>query len=202
MIYNDILETIGNTPVVRLNRVAPSHVEMYVKVEAFNPMASVKDRLAFAIVDDAEKSGELKPGQTVVEATSGNTGIALAALANAQGTPIEIAVPEGVPEEKKAMLRFLGAELIEVEPASGAGQWATKTRWAAKVMKTKFSNVAIRDGFAYGLDDGILSCVEIETGTRRWKKGRFGYGQILMVDDESVQVESRQPLAQGGDPIG
>ena len=78
MIYNSILDTIGNTPIVRLNNIAPNHVEMYVKVEAFNPMASVKDRLAFAVIDDAEKRGVLKPGQTVIEATSGNTGIALA----------------------------------------------------------------------------------------------------------------------------
>ena len=78
MIYNSILETIGNTPVVRLNRMGPDHVDLYVKVESFNPMASVKDRLAFAIINDAERNGALAPGQTVVEATSGNTGIALA----------------------------------------------------------------------------------------------------------------------------
>ena len=78
MIYDSILDTIGNTPVVKLHRVAPKHVTMYVKIEAFNPLHSVKDRLAFAIIDDAEKRGVLKPGQTVVEATSGNTGIALA----------------------------------------------------------------------------------------------------------------------------
>ena len=87
MIYNNILETIGNTPVVRLNRMGPGHVEMYVKVESFNPMASVKDRLAFAIITDAEKRGTLKPGQTVIEATSGNTGIALAMVCAAKGYP-------------------------------------------------------------------------------------------------------------------
>jgi cysteine synthase A len=92
MIYNNILETIGNTPVVRLNRMGPDHVDMYVKVESFNPMASVKDRLAFAIVNDAERKGTLKPGQTVIEATSGNTGIALAMVAGdglrGQGAPV------------------------------------------------------------------------------------------------------------------
>jgi cysteine synthase A len=87
MIYNSILDTIGNTPVVRLNNIAPEHVDMYVKVESFNPMASVKDRLAFAVIDDAEKRGVLKPGQTVVEATSGNTGIALAMVCAAKGYP-------------------------------------------------------------------------------------------------------------------
>ena len=85
-----------------------------------------------------------------------------------------------------------GAELIQVEPPEGAGQWGTKTLWTAKVMKTKFSNVAVRDGFAYGLDDGILSCVEVDTGDRRWKKGRFGYGQILMVDDLILVMAERK----------
>ena len=78
MIYNSILDTIGNTPVVRLNRIAPANHTIYVKVESFNPLASVKDRLAIAIIEDAERRGTLAPGQTVVEATSGNTGIALA----------------------------------------------------------------------------------------------------------------------------
>ena len=78
MIYNSIVDTIGNTPIIRLNRTGPDHVELYVKAESFNPMASVKDRLAYAIIRDAEDKGELEPGQTVIEATSGNTGIALA----------------------------------------------------------------------------------------------------------------------------
>ena len=85
MIYNSILDTIGNTPIVRLNHIAPKHVDMYVKVESFNPMASVKDRLAIAIIEDAEQRGVLKPGMTVVEATSGNTGIALAMVCAAKG---------------------------------------------------------------------------------------------------------------------
>ena len=83
MIYNDILGTIGNTPIVRLNRIAPPGIEMYAKVESFNPAASVKDRLAYAIIKDARDSGALMPGQTVVEATSGNTGIALAMVSEA-----------------------------------------------------------------------------------------------------------------------
>jgi cysteine synthase A len=85
MIYNDILETIGGTPIVRINRLAPDGVEMYVKIEAFNPMGSVKDRLALGIILDAEKKGLLKPGQTVIEATSGNTGIALAMVCAVRG---------------------------------------------------------------------------------------------------------------------
>ena len=87
MIYQNILKTIGNTPVVKINRLAPAHVNMFVKVESFNPAASVKDRLAIAIIEDAERSGALQPGQTVVEATSGNTGIALAMVCAAKGYP-------------------------------------------------------------------------------------------------------------------
>jgi cysteine synthase A len=85
MIYESILKTIGRTPIVRVQRLAPKHVEMYVKCEFFNPLHSVKDRLALALIEDAEKSGALKPGQTVVEATSGNTGIALAMVCASKG---------------------------------------------------------------------------------------------------------------------
>jgi cysteine synthase A len=87
MIYDSILDTIGHTPVVKLNRIAPDHVTIYVKLEMFNPLGSVKDRLALAIIDDAERKGAIKPGQTVVEATSGNTGIALAMVCAAKGYP-------------------------------------------------------------------------------------------------------------------
>ncbi|MDJ0710303.1 MAG: cysteine synthase A [Woeseiaceae bacterium] len=120
MIYNNILETIGNTPVVRLNRMGPDHVEMYVKVESFNPMASVKDRLAFAIVNDAEQKGELKPGQTVVEATSGNTGIALAMVCAAKGHPFVATMADSFSIERRKIMRGLGAKVI-LTPAAERG---------------------------------------------------------------------------------
>jgi len=120
MIYNSILETIGNTPVVRLNRMAPDHVEMYVKVESFNPMASVKDRLAFAIITDAEQKGTLKPGQTVIEATSGNTGIALAMVCAAKGHPFVATMAESFSIERRKIMRGLGAKVI-LTPASERG---------------------------------------------------------------------------------
>ena len=120
MIYNNILETIGNTPVVRLNSMAPDHVEMYVKVESFNPMASVKDRLAFAIVADAEKRGILKPGQTVVEATSGNTGIALAMVCAAKGHPFVATMADSFSVERRKVMRGLGAKVI-LTPAAERG---------------------------------------------------------------------------------
>lgn len=112
MIYNNILETIGHTPVVRLNRLAPDHVEMFVKVEFFNPMASVKDRLAIGIIEDAEKRGTLKPGQTVVEATSGNTGIALAMVCAARGYPFVSFMVETFSIERRKLMRALGAKVI------------------------------------------------------------------------------------------
>ena len=120
MIYNNILETIGNTPIVKLNRMAPAHVDMYVKVESFNPMASVKDRLALAIILDAERSGELKPGQTVIEATSGNTGIALAMVCAAKGYPFVAIMAESFSVERRQIMRGLGAKVI-LTPAAERG---------------------------------------------------------------------------------
>ena len=120
MIYDSILDTIGNTPVVRLNRIAPDHVTMYVKVESFNPMASVKDRLAYAIVTDAERRGALKPGQTIVEATSGNTGIALAMVAAARGYGFVATMAESFSIERRKIMRGLGAKVI-LTPAAERG---------------------------------------------------------------------------------
>lgn len=125
MIYDSILETIGDTPVVRLNRMAPDHVDMYVKVESFNPMASVKDRLAFAIVNDAEVRGALKPGQTVVEATSGNTGIALAMVCAAKGHPFVATMADSFSVERRKIMRGLGAKVI-LTPAAERGSGMVK----------------------------------------------------------------------------
>ena len=125
MIYNNILETIGNTPVVRLNRIAPDHVEMFVKVESFNPMASVKDRLAFAIITDAETRGTLKPGQTVVEATSGNTGIALAMVCAAKGHQFVAVMADSFSIERRKIMRGLGAKVI-LTPAAERGTGMVK----------------------------------------------------------------------------
>ena len=120
MIYDNILQTIGNTPVVRLNRMGPEKVEIYVKVESFNPMASVKDRLAFAIINDAEESGELEPGQTVIEATSGNTGIALAMVCAATGHPFVATMADSFSVERRKIMRGLGAKVI-LTPAAERG---------------------------------------------------------------------------------
>ena len=112
MIHDSILDTIGHTPVVKLNRLAPDHVTMYVKCEFFNPLSSVKDRLAIGIIEDAEKRGLLKPGQTVVEATSGNTGIALAMVCAAKGYPFVATMVETFSVERRKIMKALGAKVI------------------------------------------------------------------------------------------
>jgi cysteine synthase len=132
MIYDSILHTIGRTPIVRVNRIAPSHVTMYVKCEFFNPLSSVKDRLAIAIIEDAERSGALKPGQTVVEATSGNTGIALAMVCAAKGYPFVAVMVETFSIERRKIMRMLGAKVI-LTPAAERG--SGMVRKAAELAK-------------------------------------------------------------------
>ena len=125
MIYESILDTIGNTPVVRLNNIAPPNVEIFAKVESFNPLASVKDRLAYAIVTDAERRGVLKPGQTIVEATSGNTGIALAMVCAAKGYGFVATMAESFSIERRKIMRALGAKVI-LTPAAERGTGMVK----------------------------------------------------------------------------
>ena len=121
MIYDSILDTIGRTPVIRLHRTGPEHVQLYVKAESFNPMASVKDRLAYAIIRDAEDNGALRPGQTVIEATSGNTGIALAMVCAARGYPFVSVMVETFSVERRKIMKALGAKVI----LTPAGERAT-----------------------------------------------------------------------------
>lgn len=146
MIYNDILETIGNTPIVRIQRLAPAGVEMYVKVEAFNPGSSVKDRLALAIILDAERRGDLKPGQTVVEATSGNTGIALAMVCAARGYPFVSVMVETFSIERRKIMRGYGARVILTPAAErGSGMVRRAEELAAKhgwFLARQFENAA------------------------------------------------------------
>jgi len=146
MIYDSILDTIGRTPVVRINRLAPSGIEMYVKIEAFNPMSSVKDRLAHAIILDAEQSGELKPGQMVVEATSGNTGIALAMVCAAKGYPFVAFMVETFSIERRKLMRAFGAKVLLTPAAErGTGMVKRAEAFAAKhgaFLARQFDNPA------------------------------------------------------------
>ncbi len=118
--YSSILETIGNTPVVRINRLAPPGANLFVKVEAFNPLGSVKDRLAIGVIEAAERSGALRPGQTVVEATSGNTGIGLAMVCAAKGYPLVLIMAESFSIERRKLMRFLGAKVVLTPAAARA----------------------------------------------------------------------------------
>src|SRR4051812_14521570 len=115
---DNILESVGHTPVVRINRVGPPGINLFVKIEAFNPLGSVKDRLALGVIEAAERSGELKPGQTVIEATSGNTGIGLAMVCAAKGYPLVVTMAESFSVERRRLMRFLGARVV-LTPAAG-----------------------------------------------------------------------------------
>ena len=130
--YQNILETVGRTPVVKIGKLAPDHVNLWVKVEAFNPLGSVKDRLALGVIEAAEASGELKPGQTVIEATSGNTGIGLAMVCAQKGYPLVITMAESFSIERRKLMRFLGAKVILTPAALRAVGMLEKTRELAE----------------------------------------------------------------------
>src|SRR6201987_2960164 len=129
--YESILDVIGRTPVVRISKLAPEHVRLYAKLESFNPMGSVKDRLALGVIEAAERSGELKPGQTVIEATSGNTGIGLAMVCAEKGYPLVVTMAENFSVERRRLMRFLGARVV-LTPAAlkGSGMLAKATELA------------------------------------------------------------------------
>jgi cysteine synthase A len=147
--YSSILETIGKTPVIRINRLAPPGVNLLVKCEAFNPLGSVKDRLAIAVIEAGEKSGALKPGQTVIEATSGNTGIGLAMVCAAKGYPLVLIQAEPFSVERRKLMRFLGAKVVITPAADRAVGMITKMEELAEkhgwFMTRQFENEANPD---------------------------------------------------------
>jgi len=123
-LYDSVVDTIGNTPCIRVNRLAPKHVRLYVKAEFFNPAASVKDRLAISIIEEAERRGDLQPGQTVIEATSGNTGIGLAMVCAAKGHPLVVTMADSFSVERRRLMRFLGAKVVLTpRAAKGLGMY-------------------------------------------------------------------------------
>jgi cysteine synthase A len=149
MLYSNILETVGNTPIVKLNKIGPKNVNIYVKIESFNPMGSVKDRLAKNVIEQAELDGTLKPGQTVIEATSGNTGIGLAMVCAQKGYPLVVTMAESFSVERRRMMRFLGAKVV-LTPASqkGSGMLAKAVELAEKhdwFLVRQFENEANAD---------------------------------------------------------
>lgn len=162
--YDNVLQTIGNTPVIRINKLAPSHVSLFVKVESFNPMGSVKDRLALGLIEDAERRGELKPGQTIVEATSGNTGIGLAMVCAQKGYPLVVTMAESFSVERRKLMRFLGAKVVLTPAAEkGSGMVAKAQELAERFgwwQPRQFENPANADTHAKTTAVEILRAFE------------------------------------------
>ena len=147
--YANILETVGNTPVVKIGKLAPAGMDLYVKIEAFNPLGSVKDRLALGVIEDAERTGKLKPGQTVIEATSGNTGIGLAMVCAQKGYPLVVTMAESFSVERRKLMRFLGAKVVITPAAERAMGMVKKAVELAKAngwfLTRQFENEANAD---------------------------------------------------------
>ena len=204
MIYDSILETIGRTPIVRIGRLAPRDVAMYVKCEYFNPMGSVKDRLAIAIIEDAERRGTLKPGQTVVEATSGNTGIALAMVCAAKGYPFVAVMAESFSIERRKIMRMLGAKVVLTPAAErGTGMVRKAEELAGKhgwFLARQFENPA---NPAYHRSTTGPEILEDFAGARLdyfvsgWGTGGTltGVGQMIRLARPDVQVIASEPAA-------
>ncbi|MDE2087755.1 MAG: cysteine synthase A [Xanthomonadaceae bacterium] len=202
MIYDNILDTIGNTPIVRLHRLAPKHVELYVKVEAFNPAGSVKDRLALAIILDAEHRGALKPGQTVIEATSGNTGVALAAVCAARGYPFVAVMSETFSIERRKLIRAYGGKVLLTPAAARGTGMVEKARELAEkhgwFWASQFENPA---NPAYHRQTTAPEILRDFAGRRLdyfvsgWGTGGTltGVGEVLKVARPDVKVVATEP---------
>ena len=201
-LYENILDTIGNTPIVKLHRLAPKHVSLYVKVESFNPGGSVKDRLALAIVLDAERSGALRPGQTIVEATSGNTGIALAMVAAARGYPFVAVMTETFSIERRKLMRAYGAKVILTPAAErGSGMVRKAAELAAKhgwFLARQFENEANPAYHRSTTGPEILrdfAGKRLDYFVSGWGTGGTltGAGQILKLARPDLQIIASEP---------
>ncbi|MGH8086529.1 MAG: cysteine synthase A [Lysobacter sp.] len=205
-IHDSILDTIGSTPIVRLNRIAPDHVALYAKVESFNPGGSVKDRLALAIILDAERSGALKPGQTVVEATSGNTGVALAMVCAARGYPFVAVMTETFSVERRKLMRAYGAKVVltaAAERGTGmvrrAAELAQKHGW---FLARQFENPANPAYHRQTTAPEILldfSGRQLDYFVSGWGTGGTltGAGQVLKAARPQLQVVAAEPAVAG-----
>jgi cysteine synthase A len=178
--FDSILGAVGNTPSVRINRLAPAGVTLYVKVEAFNPLGSVKDRLALGVIEAAERDGRLKPGQTVVEASSGNTGIGLAMVCAAKGYPLVVIMAESFSVERRKLMRFLGAKVVLTPAALKAVGMVDKTRELAEThgwfWAQQFENEANPEMHARTTAQEILA--DFPGGPDYWVTG-YGTGGTL-----------------------
>ena len=204
MIYDSILNTIGRTPIVRVNRIAPAHVTMYVKCEFFNPLSSVKDRLAIAIIEDAERSGALQPGQTVVEATSGNTGIALAMVCAAKGYPFVALMVETFSVERRKIMRMLGAKVILTPAAERGSGMVRKAEELAKkhgwFLARQFENPANPAYHRQTTGPEILGDFagrRLDFFVTGWGTGGTltGVGEMIRLARPEVQVIATEPTS-------
>ena len=190
--YANILETIGHTPVVKIGKLAPDGVNLFVKIEAFNPLGSVKDRLALGVIEAAEKSGELKPGQTVVEATSGNTGIGLAMVCAQKGYPLVITMAETFSVERRRLMRFLGAKVVLTPAAERGIGMVNKAMELSKAngwfLTRQFENDANPDIHARTTAREIIDDFA-DTHLDYWVTG-FGTGGTLRGVSRVLAVES------------
>ena len=190
--YANILETIGHTPVVKIGKLAPDGVNLFVKIEAFNPLGSVKDRLALGVIEAAEKSGELKPGQTVVEATSGNTGIGLAMVCAQKGYPLVIVMAETFSVERRRLMRFLGAKVVLTPAAERGIGMVNKAMELSKAngwfLTRQFENDANPDIHARTTAREIIDDFA-DTHLDYWVTG-FGTGGTLRGVSRVLAVES------------
>jgi cysteine synthase len=202
MIYDSILGTIGRTPVVRINRLAPSHVTMYVKCEFFNPLSSVKDRLAIAIIEDAERRGTIRPGQTVVEATSGNTGIALAMVCAAKGYPFVATMAESFSVERRKIMRMLGARVILTPAAERGSGMVRKAEELAKkhgwFLARQFENEANPEYHRNTTGPEILrdfADQRLDHWVTGWGTGGTltGAGQVIKLARPGVRITVSEP---------
>jgi len=200
--FASILETVGRTPAVRINNIAPKNVDLYVKIEAFNPLGSVKDRLALGIIEDAERKGALKPGQTVVEATSGNTGIGLAMVCAAKGYPLVVTMAESFSVERRRLMRFLGAKVILTPAPEGGTGMVRKANALAKkngwFLTRQFENEANAD---YHSRTTAREIVDDFAGARLdyWVTGfgtggtLKGVGRVLAKERPEVKIILSEP---------
>jgi cysteine synthase len=190
--FENILETVGNTPIVRLNKIGPKDVNVYVKIESFNPMGSVKDRLALGVITEAEESGAIKPGQTVIEATSGNTGIGLAMVCAQKGYPLVVTMAESFSLERRKMMRFLGVKVV-LTPAAlkGSGMLAKAVELAEEhdwFLVRQFENEANANAHSRTTAPEILSAFA-DDGLDYWVTG-FGTGGTLKGVSRVLKKES------------
>lgn len=211
-IYDSILQTIGRTPVVRLNKIAPAGVNFFVKCEYFNPLGSVKDRLALAVVEDAERKGLLKPGQTIVEATSGNTGISLAMVCAAKGYPFVAVMAESFSIERRKLMKFMGAKVVLTPAAEKGSGMVRKAKELAETKgyfeTTQFANLANPEYHRNTTGPEILGDFagrDLDYWVSGWGTGGTltGAGQIIKLARPNTQVVAVEPesaqLLGGGD---